>query len=391
MVLSRWGLKLALTFSFLSVSVWVLALGDQRAAISHQNPKVTFLPNVLQADGIERSLLVGRDPAISKAKLNQLKAELARRAPLSPVPYEISLSEAFEQNDHRAAERFAAHVISRQPRSLSARLFYFNAAAKSKEPERVIREYERLFALNSLDRNRLNSALIGTLIPNGFRKEIKAYLKTNPASGVFLVRQLISEMPLDADLPEIVVDYPQLKSEHLHRLVMIDEIGKALEVGKKYYNKDVTESPLVPFNSSFEIREEAHPFNWEITSSVAEYLPSGGLHIAYAGNEFLEILRQVVSLDSGWHNFSVTLDGRIPPDSGSFEWQVVCLAEVRVRVATIQMALESNSELVTIQEEFFVPESNCDFQTVRLIGRPGLLRRASNVELQTLEIYPTIR
>ncbi|MEL7030773.1 MAG: hypothetical protein AAGL97_02775 [Pseudomonadota bacterium] len=337
---------------------------------------------ILAENELEKKLLASLSGASSQ-DIGDLQDQLAQISPLNPLPFETALSLSVANREVDKANELATAILSRQPRSLAARLYRFSHAAKTSSFDDLIAEYEVLYALNTIDRSTLNSALVGVFLSTQGWDTIVEYLKTHPDSGDSIMAIMIDNAWTDVDLIQLVNLYPEVQTKFLEKLIKNDRYLEAQNAWIFFedLNADVLQTD--PFNNQFQDRAEKAPFNWKLDSAVAELQENGGLYVRYRGQKPVTVASQIISLVVGDYVLRSEAEGRITGSGGNLTWVLRC-AQNREVLAELDIALDRFEERQIFQTEVSIGPADCEFQELVLNGRPGAFPETSTTRVHSV-------
>lgn len=364
-------------------SVIVFSIGVQRSEIQLGRDLGFPFVRVLIAPQLQADLLDSLSLA-DPAKANELQNELARIAPLNPITFEAGLSMAFERSDDLKANEFASATLTRQPRSLAARLFRFNAASKRRSYAELIEEYEILYALNTIDRTDLNEAFFGVMRESRDWTVLTNYLGTNPESSLSLISLMIENAWQEIDLVELVDQFPESQTSYLWKLIDNGKFEEARGAWLQFEELSEDELLSVPFNSQFESRSENEPFNWMLMDSIAEYEENGGILVSYNGRKPETIARQIIGLTPGDYILRTEAEGRISRSEGQLVWLLKCLQSGEL-IADLPIQLERFEQLEVLQIHISIDHAQCSHQVLELNGQPGEFPKTSVTRVRSID------
>lgn len=321
----------------------------------------------------------------SVAEIEDVARRLARRAPTDEFPYEAALAVAYSEGNFAAADTFATYALMRQPRSLAGHLHMFSAYAERKEYDLLLRQFENLARLRSLDEELLTEALIGVFQDSGQWHFLLSYLDTEPKTGNLLLRRLLNEDVILLRLAKLVKKYPSVQAEFIDRIISEKGIEVAFSLWQTFASVPNKNEISIVFNGEFQTRAEPPPFNWTIPYDRAELQEDGGLFVSYPGTGFPLIARQVITAQSGENVLITQAIGRMHDNGGALEWRIRCL-RTHVQLHTSVIELVSVSAAEEFEATFNIPDSECAFQAIELHGRPGVLPKPARVEIVSVSI-----
>lgn len=378
--------RTALSILFLCSAGLAYSFGDQLGALEQaREPTITFF-QPFNGERIRAEL----SQALQDGELqhNDPRVEvLARQAPMDVVLFEYAMSAALIRGDSANADQLAARAIAHQPRSLAARLHLLSTAVENNDVEAVFQQYEALVRLRSLNDDLLTDALIGLFRDQGDWRTLIDYLETLPPNGELITQKLLREDVADTDAERLMETYPDLLGAYLQKLTQQGELQKARDVWERDAGLSDEEQQVLPFNGRFAPRPQLAPFNWKLLNNRAELQNSGGLHVTYLGGGSPSFVEQVIQAPPGTYLMRTTAKGRMPREGGSLQWTVTCMGE-RSPIMNMQIVLRRNLEVETFVQELEIPNDQCAFQEIQLLGHPGNFPKTSRTELLSIEILP---
>ena len=378
--------RTALSILFLCSAGLTYLFGDQLGALEQSREPTLSLFQPFKGERIRAELtqaLQDGDYEIYEPRIEML----ARQAPIDVVLFEYAMSEALMRGDSVKAEQLAMRAIAHQPRSLAARLHLLSTAVEKNDVKAVFQQYEALVRLRSLNNNLLSDALIGLFREQGDWRTLIDYLETGPPNGELITRRLIREDIADAHIERLMKSYPDLLGAYLLKLTQQGALQKARDIWVSDANLREDEQRALPFNGRFASRPQLPPFNWKLLSNSAERQNAGGLHVTYLGSGNPAFIEQTIQAPPGTYLIRTMAKGRMPREGGSLQWTVTCMGE-RSPLAYMAIELRRNLEIETFVQELEIPDEQCEFQNIQLLGRAGNFPKTSRTELVSLEILP---
>jgi len=373
----------ALTASVVSVS-----LGVQRFEISSGKQLNVPALRILSVSQIENELLASLLVS-HENKVRDLQRELAIKAPLNPLPFETALSLEAGGGNAGKARALAGATLSRQPRSLAARLYLFKLAADLTYYEELIAEYEILYALNTISRDTLSDAFFGVFDQAQDWSIVVEYLESTPETAASLLPIVIEKAWAKIDLSPVIDRYPRFQSKYLWKLIENNQIALAHEAWLHFEGLTLDDLSSIPFNYQLQERSEGEPFNWSLNSEVAEYLSGGGIYINYRGRDRTVIARQIVDLEEGVYLLRAEAGGRMTKRGGNLSLSLECALD-RELLAELEVALERFDELEFFQTEVSIGAEECDFQQLILRGVPGAFPETAKITVQSIQFLKSV-
>lgn len=377
--------KALLACGFLAAAFHSYSVGEIRSA-NNGNPvaDLSVYQPLLVKEWRDRLTAAMEQGAADESK--SLQQRLALRAPLDPLAFEVALVQAIQMGEEIGAENLARDVVSRQPRSLSARLFLLSRAAQRGSYGDVLLHFERLAVLRSVDQTALVDAIIGVFRDGEDWTLLLRYVRQGRPLSKELIRDLMSEPVETFEMEPLVADDPRLQSDYLRRLLRESGHDEAYAAWLRF-RRSADPVAEAPFNSRFLPDEAAVPYNWFVDSRHAEIQTSGGLYVTYRGVERPLIARQYFSAPGGVYQLVAEARGRMPEKGGSLEWSMSC-AEPKTRLATMAVELNKRGEMETFETEVTIPVEDCAFQVIELWGRSGAFPKTSRTEFLSILLDP---
>lgn len=388
MGLAKIGAKAVLAAFFVWAAIYTYSIGLQRGALEDGRADETGVLNSLRGEAKRAELLASMQADPAGDYVEDIQA-LALRMPADEVPYEASMTRASANFDPVAAGEFAQLAGVFQPRSLIARLHAMSQAAFRGETDQVIRDYERLVELRSLDRNVLADAVVGVFRGSGDWSALIDYVSTQPDTGSPILRRLMNERVDVEALESLIALYPDYQANYLNRLVRDRMFDEAYSAWQLFSNLDEPELANMPFNPNFEDRSEAQPFNWAISQDRAEFQGRGGLYITYLGTERPRMAHQITSAAPGEYMLRTEALGRMPENGGSLEWTFRCV-DSRTRLAVQRVDLKTINQEEVFETRITIPDADCAYQYLELWGRSGEFPKTSRTEVLSVELIPVV-
>lgn len=378
--------RAALSILFLCSAGLAYLIGDQLGALENSRaPTVSFV-QPFKGERIRAELTQALQDG--ELTINDPRIEmLARQAPIDVVLFEYAMSEALMRGDSVKAEQMAVRAIDHQPRSLAARLHLLSTAVEKNDVKAVFQQYEALVRLRSLNDNLLSDALIGLFREQGDWRALIDYLETVPPNGELITQKLMQEDIADDRIERLLETYPDLLGAYLQKLTRQGALQKARVVWLGNAKLSEGEQRLLPFNGDFASRPQLPPFNWKLLSNRAEFQNSGGLHVTYLGSGSPAFVEQTIQAAPGSYLMRTMAKGRMPRAGGSLQWTVTCKGE-KSPLVEMEIVLRRNLEVETFVQELEIPDEQCDFQNIQLLGRSGNFPKTSRTELVSIEILP---
>lgn len=384
----RYFLKVILATAFFLIASLSYILGVQRSNIERDLDVSETSFRILREDTLRKDLVTALQ-AGALQQSRELARKLALLSPVSEVPLEAETVNAFARGDETSVAYFVTLTLARQPRSLVARLQKFRVAAEDFNYVELLHSYERLAELRSLNGNLLSEALIGVFRTNNDWRPLQMYLESRPPNGLVLVNHLLREPQMPSELEGIMSKYPSQQERYLRRLVADYGYVRAYRAWQSYANfSSEADQITLPFNGTFQSRSERAPFNWTILSERAELQSTSGLFVSFSGTGTPLIARQVFSAPSGDYKLSTIASGRMQRNGGALEWRVFC-TESKINLAELLITSDGEFEHKVFEAELTVPDKECSFQTIELLGRAGRFPESSQSKIRSVALIPT--
>ncbi len=378
-------LKTIIAAAFVLISIISFSMGVQRGHLERQDPPQNFALDMLPSDRLRRKLISELQNASSPID-QQLVERFARMKPTSEIPFEIALAVASMRGDEQNSDALAVLALSRQPRSLAARLHFLRASADREDYASLLRHYERLIEIGSLDKTLLTDALIGVFRDNDKWDVLLEHLKANPQGSETIVDRILKEPSIPPNFGSILLIFPSRQGEYLDRLRGEQGLSDAYQVWLSYMTaaSEVNTNDY-PFNGNFRNSHEKTLFNWTIHYERAEIQKDDGLFVSYTGIGSPLIARQVMAAPPGDYVVNSSASGRMYERGGTLQWELYC-NEDRRRLVVFEIALESIAAPELFESNLRIPESGCDFQTLELRGRAGAFPKISRTEISSISM-----
>ena len=312
-------------------------------------------------------------------------SELALRAPLDPIPFEIGLAQRAAEAPRQDLSGILYHLLKRNPRSFAAGLHRFQQAARTQDLDALLSEYERMLALDVLESERLDDALIGVFRTTGKWDPLVEYLESRPSSGARLTPKLFEEAISLSSLETVVAAYPDIQTRYLTLLIERGLLNRAYSSWRRYANWTSEAQNFTLFNGDFSNQDAPQPFNWKLHSGFAEYMSNGGLYVSFRGNADIVVAEKITSAPPGQFILRVQAEGQMPPRGPVLSWQFSCYPGV-APLGEIAISLDRIYELQTFEETVLVPQENCDFQVLMLQAHVSEYPKASRVKIASVEL-----
>lgn len=376
--------KAILSISFVVAGILSFAAGNPWVLDGAGFGSSNFLRTLFDRSSI-RDQLIQEVEANAAADHWKLIERLAVSGPIDPLPYEAALANAISRGDKTAADGLARQALKLQPRSLSARLYFLNAAVERADYDAVLAQYERLVEIKSLNDDLLADAIIGVFRISGEWGPLLGYVNAQPMTGELLVARLMDEKILPSKLEPVLCFYPKLQSRYLNKLVGEGAYQQAYGAWRLFSN--LTDRQIdIPFNGFFIQSSEPPPFNWKINSARADFQEKGGIYVTYSGIGSPLIMNQILNARAGSYILKTEAKGRAPENGGMLEWRLNCL-ESGAELLQFSIRLNRISEREVIETKVVIPESECNFQKIELFGKPGEFPKTSKVEILAVSLH----
>lgn len=316
------------------------------------------------------------------------QTKLAIWDPLSDLPFMPLLIDASANQDLDRMLALSEHVIQLNPRNRIARFVGAQIAVLSGEPETAMQSLANLLTLNpSQSETYLAEISVLAQTQVGQNAVIDA-LKSEPIWTGQLVRQLTR----DVDDPEFLVRlfeyYPPGQNSYIRALADRGELERAHLTFLNFLPTELIGRTGVPFDGGFEGFPGAQPFNWRVHSEYASYEPQGGIYISFFGQGRPTIASQTLRLSPGTYSVQFEMNGRIHRSGGHLNWLMICSRSEEVLFELpITELLSSTTEF---QLSFDVPDQQCTFQTLKLLGVAGEFPRTTRALLRRVDISPFV-
>ena len=135
---------------------------------------------------------------------------------------------------------------------------------------------------------------------------------------------------------------------------------------------------------SFESSTLLPPFNWQLDSEFAEFMPAqAALQIFYRGRGRAVFASQITRLSPGSYVFRTAIDSVPDSTGGDFVWQLVCLTsdEFPLEISIFDYAALEDDDAVT-----FEISDACAYQELSIRGYPGQFTRNATLQINDIEI-----
>lgn len=334
----------------------------------------------LLTNKLEQSLQAG-----SATEIHNIARQLAVLTPVDELPYEAALAIAISNGEEEAADIFAVHALKRQPRSLAARLYLWQRAVERNDFHAAVEQYDRLSELRSLNDRLLSRAVVGVFRDSDDWSVLLTYLEKQPRTGPAIVKRLLGETTLPADLQRVMQLYPTAQELYFKQIIKQRGFSQAFEAWRELNDFPYDDDMVLPFNNTFEIRAEAPPFNWSVEYERAELQDRGGLYVSFAGTGNPLIVRQVFAALPGHYILRSTASGRMPQNGGAIVWNIYCSAN-GASLAQLPISFDKVSELEVFETSMVIPPDGCQFQTLDLRGRAGTFPKTSRTEIKSVSL-----
>ena len=132
------------------------------------------------------------------------------------------------------------------------------------------------------------------------------------------------------------------------------------------------------------------PFGWafqDVDAGRAEPAKDGGrnyLDVAYFGGRGVILAEQVLALPPGRHTLRLVARSPNGIQSGKLYWRLTCLPG-GAQIGALDLS-QANADDRRFAAAFTVPASGCAGQGLALVGEPGDVATAVNLELSRMEI-----
>jgi len=316
-------------------------------------------------------------------------AYLLKRAPLSDGAPGLSGLLALSEGKPEEANRRFTEAVRRNPRNRAARVWLADRALGSGDAAGAI---AHLDSLTRLDRSRtdlwVDALVLVARLPGGLdalRRRLEASDEP-PAWSLALVAKLnSSQLALD-DLEPLNRLTPQTQASFLQRVAAERGPATAYRAWKAFLPDASAEDITWPYDPGFEGKPGPAPFNWTLSSNLAELSARGGLDLSYLGRGRVPFVEQTVLLAPGRYRFATRLSGESAPNGGGFTWEAACKAPAsllgKVEIRDLTYASE------TFAFAFSVPATGCEAQVLTLLGLPGEFPARARAAIASVEIEP---
>ncbi|MEL7111014.1 MAG: hypothetical protein AAGL99_17270 [Pseudomonadota bacterium] len=249
----------------------------------------------------------------------------------------------------------------------------------------VLVAYNHLATIETLEPELLTDSLVGVFRDRRDWAPLLDYLKGKPKTGNRIVRKLLDETVSLVELADVVSAYPDVQPIYLQYLIDRGLISQAYDAWTRYVERDLSQLAGAIYNGSFVADDAPSPFNWNLNSNFAEYMSTDGLYVTHRGNANTPIASQIITGAPGPFILRTTVSGQIPRRGAVLVWRVSCLSDRSV-LAELRVVLQKNNERERLEQAGQIPDRDCDFQLLELMGLVSEYPLTSIVKVAAIEL-----
>lgn len=314
----------------------------------------------------------------------------AASAPLSFRPFAARLADVLQSPASAERQALAEQLLKRNPRSAAARLVLSEAALAAGERGRFLSVFLPVFDIDRARSAAYADALANLSADPEIRSGLAARLEASPSWSNAYLSALTRRGGMPAgDLIPLLRHVPAAQAPFLARLVKQGSWDVAYAAFAEFVTATAGAGPALlttPFNPDLRAQAAPAPFNWQLVSHSAQFLPEGGVYAFYEGRKPQVLLAQSFPLGPGEYELTTTQSGEASETGGYFRWQAAC-AEGGAAIATFDVkSLKAAPERAAYA--FAAAPDACGFVTLSLRGVPGAFPRPARIEVSSVRISP---
>ena len=337
-------------------------------------------PDALLAANIERIGALDRAGRPVDQRMTDPIVAATRIAPLSPEPFLVYGNERRLAGDEVAAGAAFRAAVTRDPRSVAARLFLAGHYARTGHPALALGEFGRMIRLYPRSGGKLAPQIALALQAPGTIVEVRALVADNPE----LREDILEALATDSKNIGLIMTLAPPGTRGPWVRPLIDSLVRAGAYDRAYaFWAGQTGTRALLTDPRFSTAAPP-PFGWSLASGgagTAEPDGRGGLHIVYYGREPLTAASQLLVLPPGRYRFSFALVARTPRVE-ALHWALSC---VPTGVPIAEAGLAGAAPGVSVVTEFSVIDG-CAAQQLDLLAVPVTETGTSDITLDQLAI-----
>ena len=327
---------------------------------------------------------LGSDTPVNTAAIQAL----AVREPLDALPYIAMLPEALANSDHEAVQHLSTRILYRAPRNKLAWKARLTLAARQGDAEGAIAALDRLYLLDSPQRETYDGILADIGLSAQGRQAFLDAIAKRPTWGRTTSLKIMAQSDDNDLLLALARAFPENQSTFLEKLTDQGNWAGAHFAFQSFVGPDARSTATAPFDPSFLGLSAPRPFNWLYNPTHTRLEARGGLSASFPGRSRVWLARQAISLPPGPHSLSAAMSGHMSPEGGYFRWEVSCIDGSRIDYLNVKDLLPVRHTYTT---SFSIPaDAPCDFQYLALFGMGGAFPTSARTIVHEVGITPAI-
>ncbi|MEL7108231.1 MAG: hypothetical protein AAGJ68_12000 [Pseudomonadota bacterium] len=360
-------------------NAWPFAMEDLRLA-----PHESLIAESQMEVALEQEVLNGEVIA-------GLARTILSHEPLAVYPFEGLLSAEVDRErlvpgsmDVAAADTYAEATLDRDGRNLTARFYLLDKAIIAGDWDDALEQFGGAFELWPEERDELLFGLEQMLVEPGM---VDALIRASDRR-VDWIPGFLRQIPIETLEPDQIErlyrPQPEAHEQLLVQLTRAGELEQAYLFWRSLQPEEAAKFKRGVTDPSFEGSPLLPPFNWQLDSEFAEFMPTqAALQIFYRGRGRAVFASQIMRLTPGHYLFRMTLDS-VPDDTGGdFVWQIVCMTsdEFPLEISIFDYAAIEEDDAVA-----FEISDACAYQELSMRGYPGQFTRNATLQINDIEI-----
>ena len=273
------------------------------------------------------------------------------------------------------SQEIAEALFARRPRHELSRVLIANKALAQQDFDRFLAIYLPIFRTDLENHAIYAQYLAQVAIENDLTDQLRPLLREKPPWGEPYLQALLQlRAPSYSAFAPNFEHYPEQQPALIRRIIQ----AQGLDAGyATFANINGADGQIpAPYNPQFRDLVGEPPFNWEYNSRQAERDGAAGLFAFFQGTGNPKMVQQLLPVTPGPKTLTASMSGQSTIESGRFDWQISC-------VETGEELLRKGPERLTTSREdfvanFTVPDADCSFIALALIGRAGQFPRYSS-------------
>ena len=311
--------------------------------------------------------------------LNQARVSL-QGDPLDPDPFSALISTDYGVSDAEYLVSIVQHLNRVDPRNRMSKVAEVQLALSEEDIGLAVDLLAQLIQIDRANQDTFMGIIVYLAAFDEGKRAIENSLAARPEWAPVLIRRLIAGADDMAFIGRVAQDYPETHAELVRALFKRGDHDIAYIMFLDLLSAERVAELTIPYNRTFKDIEGAPPFNWDINARYAG-LDSDGLYLSFFGRAQSIIVEQAFSLPPGRFTFSAGMSGRLYLNGSRLGWQISCVGQDGL---LMEMSINELFTTVTpFEVDFEVPQTECSYQYIRLIGVPGEFPRTARAQVKS--------